>query len=351
MNGMRDSVFRRLQRTLSVVLLVLGAAACAGVDMAPAQSVHGEPRYGRDKFIRVRGHTLHYVEAGAGRPVLLVPGAFTTYRAWDRVLPGLSLHCRVLAVDYLGVGDSDKPNAGFRYTVEEQADLLAEMIAELNLAQVTLVGASYGGAVALNVAARHAHLVGQVVSIEGGALITPEVLNYSRLAALLEWPILGEIIWGFMQSGLFDEIAAQSIMGQAWNSLGGEEQREIVGIVRANIQTLSKTSWTGIYRAITERIDFMDALAHSQARILYLYGADSKYRAVAEMNVTRFQTHRPAVEVVRFEGGVHDLHLQYPDIVAGLVLRFSEMGPGSDLVARGVSAPTEERLVAEGAVR
>jgi len=336
---------------VSVVFLVLGAAACANVATAPEQSVHAEPKYGRDKFIRVRGHTLHYVEAGAGRPVVLVPGAFTTYRAWDRVLPGLSLHRRVLAVDYLGVGDSDKPKAGFRYTVEEQADLLAEMIAELNLAPVTLVGASYGGAVALNVAARHPQLVGQVVSIEGGALITPEVLNYSRLGALLDWPILGEIIWGFMQSGLFDEISARSIMGQAWNGLDSGEQREIVGIVRANIQTLSKTSWTGIYRAITERIDFMDALADSQTRILYLYGADSKYRAVAEMNVTRFEMHRPAVEVVRLEGGIHDLHLQYPDMVAGLVLRVSGMAPGGDLVARDVSAPTDEDLAAEGVVR
>jgi pimeloyl-ACP methyl ester carboxylesterase len=95
----------------------------------------------------------------------------------------------------------------------------------------------------------------------------------------------------------------------------------------------------------------MDALADSQARILYLYGADSKYRAVADMNVMRFTTHRPPVEVVRFEGGVHDLHLQYPDIVAGLVLRFSEMAPGSDLVARGVSAPTDEGLVAQDVVR
>ena len=58
---------------------------------------------------------LHYVEAGAGEPILLIPGAFTTYRAWNRVLAGLSLHARVLAVDYVGVGDSDKPETGFDY--------------------------------------------------------------------------------------------------------------------------------------------------------------------------------------------------------------------------------------------
>jgi pimeloyl-ACP methyl ester carboxylesterase len=313
--------------------------------------VHAEPRYGQDKFIRVRGHTLHYVEVGVGKPVVLVPGAFTTYRAWNRVLPNLSLHRRVLAVDYLGVGDSDKPHVGFLYTVEEQGDLLAEMIAELNLAPVTLVGASYGGAIALNVAARHPHLVAQVVSIEGGALITPEVLNYSRLGALLDWPVLGEIIWAFMQSGLFDEITARSIMGPAWDELGGDARRDIVGIVRANVRTLSKASWSGIYRAITERIDFMDALTGSQARILFLYGANSRYRSVAEMNVARFAMHRPPVDVLRFEQGIHDLHLQYPDAIAGLVLRVSGAHPAGDLTARDVSPLEDEGLAAEGVVR
>jgi pimeloyl-ACP methyl ester carboxylesterase len=249
------------------------------------------------------------------------------------------------------VGDSDKPNAGFLYTVEEQGDLLAEMIAELNLAPVTLVGASYGGAIALNVAARHPHLVAHVVSIEGGALITPEVLNYSPLGALVEWPVLGEIIWGAMQSGLFDAIAARSIMGPAWHDLGGDARREIVGIVGANLRNLSRASWRGIYRAITERIDFIDALTGSQARILYLYGANSRYRAVAEMNAARLATHRPPVEVLRFEQGIHDLHLQYPDAIAGLVLRVSGAHPAGDLTARDVSPLEDEGLAAEGVVR
>jgi len=201
------------------------------------------------------------------------------------------------------------------------------------------VGASYGGAVALNLAARYPNIVGRVVCIEGGALITPEALNYSRLGALVEWPLLGDIIWGFMQSGLFDGATARSVMGPAWEGLSRDEKQEIVTIVSANIKTSTRSSWTGIYRAITRRIDFMDALESSPVRVLYLYGSDSKYRAVAEMNVARFERHGENIEVVPFPGGIHDLHLQYPDAVAGMVLQFLATTPRKDVVADALFAP------------
>jgi pimeloyl-ACP methyl ester carboxylesterase len=322
------------------MVLLLGGVGCATVVTAPGRQVYSDPKYGADRFVQARGYAMHYVEDGVGHPVVLIPGAFATYRAWNGVVPRLSSQSRVLAVDYLGVGGSDKPETGFRYTIEEQADVLAAMMAGLKLTKVTVVGASYGGAVALNLAARYPDLVRDVVCIEGGALITPEVLNYGKLGALVEWPILGEIIWGFMQSGLFDTITARSIMGGAWDALTAEQRQEIVGIVSANIRTMSKASWTGIYQAITKRIDFTDALAGSQVRVLYLVGTDSKYRAVAEMNVKQFETHHPKVEVIRFAGGIHDLHLQHPDAVAGAVLRL--LGDRT-VVAGPVTVPTEKK--------
>jgi pimeloyl-ACP methyl ester carboxylesterase len=332
-----------------VALLVLGSAACATA--AADHRVYSQPKYGIDRFVQVHGYTIHYVEVGSGRPVVLIPGAFTTYRAWNRVLPALSLHNRVLAVDYLGAGDSDKPETGFRYTVEEQADLLADMIAELRLTQVAVVGASYGGAVALNLASRYPDLVDHVVCIEGGALILPDVLRYNKLGALLEWPILGDIIWGFMQSGLFDGVSARSIMADAWETLTPEEQDEIVEIVTANIRTMSKSSWIGVYRAITERIDFMDAMAGLRARVMYVFGTESKYRAVADMNVERFKAQSPNLEIVPFEGGIHDLHLQYPTAVARIVLRFLGTPPEQDVVAGPLSAPATGDRAAQEIVR
>jgi pimeloyl-ACP methyl ester carboxylesterase len=335
-----------------IVLLVLMASSVWLTTATAAEyPVYSKPKYGTDRFVQAGGYTLHYVEVGSGRPMLLIPGAFTTYRAWNRVVAELSRDHRVLAVDYLGVGDSDKPEMGFRYTVEEQADVLAEMIAGLRLGQVTVVGASYGGAVALNLASRYPDLVDRVMCIEGGALIVPEILNYNKFGALLHWPIVGDIIWGFMRSGLFDRISARFIMGEAWETLAPDDQEELVEIVAANIRTMSRGSWTGIYRAITERIDFMDAMARLRTRVLYVYGSQSKYRAVADMNVERFAAHSPTFEIVRIEGGIHDLHLQYPDTVAHMARRFVGVPAERDVVARPVSLPTAARQVVQDLVQ
>jgi pimeloyl-ACP methyl ester carboxylesterase len=331
------AVCRKRRWAAAMALLVLLGAGCSTVVKNVHQAVYSKPTYGTDRFVLVRGYNIHYVEGGEGPPVLLIPGAFTTYRTWNRVLPALSLQNRFLAVDYVGVGDSDKPEMGFDYTIEEQADVMAEMVLALGLSRVNVVGASYGGAVALNLAARYPHLVGKVVCIEGGALITPEALNYSTLGDLIEWPILGSVIWGFMKSGLFDGITARSVMGAAWDELSPEERKEITGIFSANIMTASRSSWISIYRTITHRIDFIESVEQTRVPVLYLYGKDSKYRAVAEMNARRFEEHNSNIEVISFRRGIHELHLQYPGDVARMILRFMGTEPG--IVASGTATP------------
>jgi pimeloyl-ACP methyl ester carboxylesterase len=334
----------RSRRAAVLALLLVAAAGCAVTGGSGERPLFSAASHGVDRFVRVSDRTIHYVEAGAGPPILLIPGAFTTYRAWERMMAGLSPHARVLAVDYVGIGDSDKPEAGFGYTVEEQADVMAEMLLALGLSDVTVVGASYGAAVALNLAVRHPAAVGRVVCIEGGALIAPEVLDYGTLGDLLTWPVLGDIVWGFMQSGLFDGIAARSLMGPAWERLTRERQREIVAVVSANVKTSTRASWVGIYRAITRRIDFMEALAASRTPVLYLYGSASKYRAVADANAERLATHGPHVEVVPFPGGIHDLHLQYPEAVTGIVLQFAAGALGASVVSAGTDPGRGDRI-------
>jgi pimeloyl-ACP methyl ester carboxylesterase len=91
---------------------------------------------------------LFYTDQGEGPPLLLIHGFGTNTFTWRHVAPDLTRDHRVITVDLKGFGKSDKP-LDERYAAADQADLLAQMIEEQNLHDLTLVGHSYGGGIAL----------------------------------------------------------------------------------------------------------------------------------------------------------------------------------------------------------
>lgn len=91
---------------------------------------------------------LYYRDEGAGKPLLLIHGFGASTFTWRHIAPALVETHRVIAVDLKGFGQSDKPFDS-RYSVYDQAELLAELIESKDLRDLTLVGHSFGGGVAL----------------------------------------------------------------------------------------------------------------------------------------------------------------------------------------------------------
>ena len=126
-------------------LLLLLAAACAHV---PAPSVSLEPSLGEAKIFDYRGVRINYYEAGQGPPVLLLHGFGASAYAWRFLGPVLAKDHRVLTIDLKGFGLSAKPEDG-KYTLRDQADLVAEFIRARDLHDLVVIGHSMGGGVAL----------------------------------------------------------------------------------------------------------------------------------------------------------------------------------------------------------
>ncbi|MBC9713239.1 alpha/beta fold hydrolase [Streptomyces sp. TRM66268-LWL] len=106
----------------------------------------------RKGYVPSRFGQLHYVESGAGEPVLLLhqtPRSWTEYRD---VLPLIGAGYRAIAMDTVGYGASAKP-AG-PHSVERFADGVQDLAAALRLDRFHLVGHHTGGVVAVEVAAR-----------------------------------------------------------------------------------------------------------------------------------------------------------------------------------------------------
>lgn len=105
-------------------------------------------------FAAVNGTRLHYRQAGQGPHLVMVHGLAANLAFWYlKAVPALARDYRVTVYDLRGHGNSDMPENG--YTPENMAADLGALLDHLGVEQADLVGHSYGGAVALEFAARH----------------------------------------------------------------------------------------------------------------------------------------------------------------------------------------------------
>lgn len=91
---------------------------------------------------------LAYREQGEGEPILLIHGFGANAYTWRLLEPALAGSHRVIALDLKGFGQSDKP-LDKKYSALDQATLVSEFIEQKDLKNLTIVGHSLGGGVAL----------------------------------------------------------------------------------------------------------------------------------------------------------------------------------------------------------
>ena len=104
----------------------------------------------RDNWIEVEGLRVHYQTAGqTAAPVLLLHGGGydSASLSYKHSFGPISQYHRVIAPDWPGYGESDKPRV--RYSTEYYMDFLGRLMDALGLEKASLVGISMGGAVSL----------------------------------------------------------------------------------------------------------------------------------------------------------------------------------------------------------
>ncbi len=122
--------------------------------------------------------TLNYYEAGeptdvgAGLPFVLLHGGGPGASAWSNfgsALPRFAASFRTLLVDQPGFGQSDKPPVGANY-FRHSASYLLQLLDELQIDKVHLLGNSLGGGTAMRFALEHPDRVGRLVLMGPGGL-------------------------------------------------------------------------------------------------------------------------------------------------------------------------------------
>lgn len=116
------------------------------------------------KDATVNGVRIHYKIAGNGSPLLLLHGSPLTSRSWLRILPILAATHTVIAPDFRGYGQSDKPETG--YEIRTMVEDLRQLVHQLGMKSVSLVGHDLGGIVAYFYAAQYMDEVSRLGVIE-----------------------------------------------------------------------------------------------------------------------------------------------------------------------------------------
>jgi haloalkane dehalogenase len=114
--------------------------------------------------IPLLGSSIAYREVGAGSTVVFLHGNPLSSRVWRNVLPGVAERARCLVPDLIGMGDSGKPDIAYRFA--DHARYLDAWFDALALQNVVLVGYDWGGALAMDWAARHPDRVRGLVVFE-----------------------------------------------------------------------------------------------------------------------------------------------------------------------------------------
>jgi len=122
-----------------------------------------EPRYTEQGGLR-----MHYVEEGAGEPILLLHGEPTWSFLYRKLIPTLSAAGRAIAPDYFGFGRSDKPTRIENYSYDFHYASVERLADELDLRETTVVVHDWGGPIGLRLAVEHPDRVARLVILNTG---------------------------------------------------------------------------------------------------------------------------------------------------------------------------------------
>ncbi|PJI88153.1 alpha/beta hydrolase [Sphingomonas koreensis] len=143
--------------------LILQAAAIAASILAPVEFATAQQAR---PATEARTAHISIVEMGSGPPVYLIPGLASPRAVWDEIAPELAKTHKILLVQVNGFGGDD-PGANLKPGVTDGviADVLADAKAR-NAGKPAVIGHSYGGLIAMMMAARHPDRIGRVMVVD-----------------------------------------------------------------------------------------------------------------------------------------------------------------------------------------
>jgi pimeloyl-ACP methyl ester carboxylesterase len=183
---------RRLKVGIGIALALL-ALLVLNASLVDRETKGAEITAPRGRLLDLPSGEIQFAEHGLRRqpPIVLIHCYVCAMDWWDGMLPRLERQHRVITLDLLGHGGSEKPSSG--YTPQHQATMVAEALERLGVRDATVVGHSLGGSVGVALSEQSPELVDRLVIVD-----MPPDNSYGDLgfiASLAFQPVLGQALW------------------------------------------------------------------------------------------------------------------------------------------------------------
>jgi len=259
------------------------------------------------------GIPTNYLEAGVGAPVVLIHGSgpgVSAYANWRLTMPALAAGMRVLAPDMAGFGFTAKPGG---YSMTMWSAQLIGFLDALGIEKASLVGNSFGGSLALDVAANHPDRVDKLVLMGACGVPFPITDGLDR-------------VWGYEPS-IADMRSILDIFAHDRN-LVNDELAELR--YRASIEPGVQEAFSSMFPAPRQR--WVDALVTPEDRIralphetLVIHGRDDRVIPLANAELLVRLIERAQLHVFGRCG--HWTQIEWADEFNALLLRFLTAAP------------------------
>jgi len=292
-----------------LALLVVNALVVDGETGSAHVTVPG------GRILRLPGGDLQVRERGPreGSPIVLIHCFSCAMDWWDGMLPALERRHRVVEVDLLGHGGSEKPSSG--YTPQNQAKVVAEALRRLRVKDAEVVGHSLGGAVTVALSQEHSRLVGRAVIID-----MPPDNSYGDLgfiAGLAFQPVLGEALWQIKPDfSVRDGLAVAFAPG--------------FDVPDAFVEDVKRLTYTAYDDSPGGVDDFLDEEALDQRMkasgkpLMVLMGAEEQIVNDPQRALDQYKAAVPAAQIHLIAGAGHSPNVEKPGETARLVLGFAQ---------------------------
>ena len=265
------------------------------------------------------GHEFWYLDSGDGPAVMFIHGLTSSHRNWVHLVQKLDTDHRVVAPDLFGHGASDKLMGD--YSLGAHAATLRDLLDRLDIDQVTLVGHSFGGGIAMQFCYLFPERVERLVLVASGGL-GRSVSPLLRAATLPGAGVLLPLIASGWVRGRA-EAAGRILSSTGWRASSDTTEiwRGFTSLADADTRRAFLATTRGVVDPGGQTVTAHDHLPMAiQVPTLVVWG--TKDRMIPAWHATTAHEVITDSRVVLFEGAGHFPHLDRPERFAQLLSDF-----------------------------